>query len=129
MTAMTLFEYLELHKDDFDTCDTEYDAIVTVCYIDESDVTDNYDRFCTSIIKKVEVVSCENRNLIVNWSALIKNNMDKFKAFTKEYWNNQYEDDEDEFIYQWISEIHLYIAGYVGEKMYGKLNSFIETLE
>ena len=55
--------------------------------------------------------------------------MDKFKAFTKEYWNNQYEDDEDEFIYQWISEIHLYIAGYVGEKMYGKLNSFIETLE
>jgi hypothetical protein len=55
--------------------------------------------------------------------------MEKFKKFTAEHWNNQYEDDEDEFIYQWINEIHLYMAGYTTERIYKLLNQFVETLE
>lgn len=122
----TLYQYLEEKQEDIDTYDTEYEAIVTVCWFDEED--DEYDKFCHNIMKKVNVIESNTHNLIVDWCDLIKRNMDKFKKFTAEYWNNQYEDDEDEFIYQWINEIHLYIAGYVGENMYSILNQFIETL-
>lgn len=122
----TLYQYLEEKKEDIDTYDTEYEAIVTVCWFDEED--DEYDKFCHNIMKKVNVIESNTHHLIVDWCNLIKRNMDKFKKFTAEYWNNQYEDDEDEFIYQWINEIHLYIAGYVGENMYSILNKFIETL-
>ena len=66
--------------------------------------------------------------LIVKWTELIQNNMEKFKAFTKENWSNQYEDDEDEFIYQWINEIHYYLAGYVNEDFYDELVKLVAIL-
>ena len=126
---MTLYEYLKMADNDFDTYDTEYDAEVTVCYIDEEN--DEYDKFCNGIIKKVDVVKINGDTLTVNWCELIKRNMDKFKAFTAEHWyaNCQYEDDEDEFIYQWINEIHQYMAGYVSMDFYKTLNTFIDSLE
>ena len=123
---MTLYEILKLTECDYDTYDTEYDAVVTVCWIDEE--TDNYDKFCMGIIKKVEVVKKVGDGLLVNWSDLIKRNMEKFRQFTKDNWNFQYEDDDDEFIYQWINEIHLYMAGYVNEKTYEKLIALVEDL-
>lgn len=127
----TLYDYLKLTEDDFDTYDTEYDAEVTVCYIDEAEAEDNYDKFCVNIIKKVNVVKVNGDILVVNWCELIKRNMDKFKAFTKKHWyeNCQYEDDIDEFIYQWINEIHQYMAGYVSESFYATLNKFVDSLE
>ena len=125
---MTLYEYMNQFQGDVDTFDDEYDAIVTVCHIADEDIEDEYDKFCVGIIKKVKVVSCKG-NVIVNWSAFINANWDKFKDFTEKYWNHKYEDDDDEFVYQWINEIHLYMAGYVSDAMYGTLNKFLETLE
>ena len=57
--------------------------------------------------------------------------MDKFKQFTKDNWNDncQYEDDIDEFIYQWIKEINLYMAGYVSDRFYPVLNKLVDSLE
>ena len=126
---MTLYEFLEMSKNDYDTYDTEYDACVTVCYIDVEDEEDEYDKFCNGIIKRVNVVEINKETLIVNWSELIKNNMDKFKAFTEKYWKYKYEDDIDEFMYQWINEIHLYMAGYVSEDFYSIINKFVDSLE
>lgn len=129
---MKLFELVNILQEDFDTYDTVYDAEVTVCFIEESKDNDNYDKFCIGIIKKVEVVKGNgNHGLIVKWTDLIKNNMDKFKAFSAEHWYEdcQYEDDEDEFIYQWINEIHNYMAGNVDEEFYGVLVEFVESLE
>ena len=123
---MTLYEYLRMTEDDFDTYDTEYDNGVTVCYIDDED--DEYDKFCNGIIKKVDVVKVGSYGLTVNWSELIERNMGKFKKFTKKHWNRQYEDDTDEFIYQWINEIHMYMAGYVSESFYSVLNEFVDSL-
>ena len=125
---MTLFEYLKMSENDFDTYDTEYDTSVTVCYIDEED--DDYDKFCNGIIKKVNVVKINGDTLTVDWCELIKRNIDKFKEFTKEHWNPncQYENDIDEFIYQWINEINMYMAGYVSESFYSVLNKFINEL-
>lgn len=125
---MTLYEYLEINECDIDTYDTEYDAEVTVCHIYEEN--DEYDKFCNGIIKKVNVVEINNNSLTVNWSELIKRNIDKFKKFTAEHWydNCQYEDDIDEFIYQWISEIHQYMVGNVSEDFYSVLNEFVDSL-
>ena len=126
---MTLFEYLQMAEDDFDTYDTKYDNGVTVCHIYEEDETDEYDKFCNGIIKKVNVVAVHDSFLTVNWSELIERNMDKFKEFTAKYWHRQYKNDIDEFVYQWINEIHAYMAGYVSENFYSVLNDFVNSLE
>lgn len=126
---MTLYEYLKMSEYDFDTYDTDYDAVVTVCYIEEED--DEYDKFCNGIIKKVNVVHVDRHYLTVDWTEMIKRNIDKFKAFAKENWKEscQYEDDIDEFIYQWINEIHLYMAGYVDDDFYLELNKLVSNLK
>lgn len=124
---MTLYEYLKMSEADYDTYDTVYDAVVTVCFIDEE--SDEYDKFCNSIIKKVDVVKIIGDSLVVNWNELIERNMDKFKKFTEKHWRYQYENDTDEFVYQWINEIHMYMAGYVSEDFYSTLNKFVDSLE
>ena len=124
---MTLYEYLQMAENDFDTYDTKYDASVTVCHIYEED--DNYDKFCNGIIKKVNVVEIHGDALTVNWCELVERNMDKFIWFAREYWAFDYEDDIDEFVYQWINEIHMYMSGYVSEDFYSVLNEFVDSLE
>ena len=128
---MKLYDFLKVAQNDFDTCDTVYDAGVTVCFIDEADATDNYDKFCIELMKKVEVESLNDDIIIVKWTELIENNMEKFRAFTKENWYEscQYEDDDDEFIYQWINEIHQYMAGNVAEDFYDELVKLVQTLK
>ncbi len=48
--------------------------------------------------------------------------MTALKEFTKEYWNYTYENVEDEFIYQWINELHAYSAGYTSENVYKSIS-------
>ena len=126
---MTLYEYLKMKENDFDTYDTVYDAVVTVCYIEEED--DEYDKFCNGIIKKVDVIHINDDSPTVNWTEMIERNIDKFKAFTKEYWKTdcQYEDDIDDFIYEWINEIHAYMAGYASIDFYSVLNELVDSLK
>ena len=125
---MTLYEYMRINQEDVDTYDTEYDAVVTVCYMEEEDVQDECDKFCMEITKKVSVVPSSGRDLMVDWSKLIKEHIDIFKEFTDEYWYNNYEDDAEELIYQWVREIHYYLAGYVDESTYKKLNKLLEEI-
>ena len=126
---MTLYEYLKMSECDYDTFDVAYDAEVTVCHVEEEN--DEYDKFCNGIMKKVNVIKVNDSNLIVDWSELITNNIDKFKEFTSKHWYEscQYENDKDEFIYQWIKEIHYYMAGYVSEDFYLTLNELVDSLD
>ena len=128
---MKLYDFLKISQNDFDTYDTVFDTGVTVCYIDEEDAEDSYDEFCIELMKKIEVEELNDDILIVKWTELIQNNMEKFKKFTAENWYEscQYEDDEDEFIYQWINEIHQYMAGNVSDKFYDKLVELVQTLK
>lgn len=127
---MKLYELLKISMEDYDTYDTVYDAGVTVCYIDEEDADDSYDRFCINLMKKVEVVRIvPSSHLTCEWTKLIQDNMEKFRAFTEEYWRYKYRDDDDEFIYQWINEIHYYLAGYVSEDFYDNLVELVDSLE
>lgn len=120
---MKLYDLLKI-KDCIDTGDTVYDAMVTVDLIEDADVEDNYDKFCNYLLHNVEVV--DTKNDICDWTGFIKSNMEAFKAFTKEYWEHTYENNEDEFIYQWINELHLYCAGYTSENVY---KAFLDTIE
>ena len=125
---MTLYDYIMFHKRDYDVYDKEYDIGVTACYIGK--VTDAYDGFCKKLMQKISVVETVNEyTLVANWADLIKRNMSVFKSFTEEHWGDKYCNDEDTFIYQWIKEIHLYLAGYVSEDSYTILIDFTDALE
>ena len=52
---MKLYEVMKLTMGDYDTYDTIYDTCITVCYIDENEMEDSYDKFCVSITKKVDI--------------------------------------------------------------------------
>ena len=129
---MTLYDYMKMHGEDYDVYDNEFDNCVTVCLITDREVnkSDNYDVFCNAIVKKVKFVSRGNSGCVViaDWSGLIRANLDKFRAFSKEHWWTQYEDDDEEFIYQWISEINSYMAGYTSEGVYSNLVELVNEL-
>lgn len=126
---MKLYDYLKLAENDFDTEDTVYCTGVTVCYIEENKSNDDYDKFCIELMKKAEVEKVSGDIILVKWTDLIKKNMDKFRKFTEENWYRQYKNDDDEFIYQWINEIHYYMAGYVSEDFYDNLVKLVAELE
>lgn len=127
---MTLFEFIKVAERDFDVYDDVFDAEVTVCHIEESKHNDFYDKFCIGIIKKVNLVKqTSDYCLVAKWTKLIQDNMEKFREFTDKHWSKKYKDDEEEFIYQWINEIHLYMAGYVSEDFYETLVEFVDSLE
>ena len=126
---MTLYEFMKMSECDYDTYDVDFDAIVTVCLPDEDDDLDAYGKFCFELIKKVEVVKQIDTGLIVDWSGFIKRNIEQLREFTDKYWYDNYEDDEDEFVYQWINEIHAYLGGYVSEDIYEKLVELVKTLD
>ena len=126
---MTLYEFMKMSECDYDTYDVDFDSIVTVCLPDEDYELDAYGKFCFEIIKKVEVLKQVDTGLIVNWSEFIKRNIEQLREFTDEYWYNNYKDDEDEFVYQWINEIHAYLAGFVSEDIYEKLVELVKNLD
>lgn len=125
---INLYDLLVISDSDYDTYDTDYDACITCCSIDD-DPDDFYDKFYHEMCKKVDVVEANGCDLTVNWCDVIENNLDKFKAFTNEHWKYTYEDDDDEFVYQWIREINYYFAGYVSEDFYETLYNFALTLK
>lgn len=129
---MNLYEYLMAYDEDVDAYDDVFDASVTACVIEEEE--DDYDRFCNNLFRHAEVVGKTMvygyQSPIVAWTALINRNMEKFRKFSKEHWVEQYDDyDDDDFIYEWIKELHLYCAGYVNEDFYKTLNSFVDELD
>lgn len=123
---MTVKDYLNLQHCDYDFDDKDYDAVVTCCYIDE--INNSYDTFCDLLTSKVSIVKGGDYP-IANWSGFIANNFEKFKTFAKENWHCSYDDDDEEFVYEWIKEFHSYLAGMVSYTFYDKLVEFFETLE
>ena len=124
---MTLYDFIKVTNQDYDTYDTERDAEVTVCAFDEEDEKseDYYEKFRIGIMKFVEVIrGTVDNGLLCKWSEMITRNIKVFKEFAEKFWTYQYEDDEDEFIYQWIEEINQWCAGNCYESAY---KEFIEN--
>ena len=123
---MTLYDFIKVADNDYDTYDNTYDAIVTVCSFDKDDEQSEeyYEKFRIGIMKYVEVVKAiSGWEVICDWSGFIKNNITVFREFAEEHWIRQYEDEED-FIDQWIREIHYWLAGETSESVY---KEFVEN--
>lgn len=123
---MTLYDFVRVANNDYDTYDDVYDAIVTVCAFDEEDEKSDeyYEKFRIGIMKFVEVIrGTADKGLLCKWSDFIQRNIEVFREFTELYWYNQYE-DEDDFIYEWINELDNWSAGALSESMY---KEFVEN--
>jgi len=116
---------------DYDVWDNTIDACVTVSLPDVLlSNADYYDKFICEICRFVKPISIndEKNTIIADWYGFIERNYDKFKDFTKIYWNMDFK-EKDEFIYQWIKELHFYFGGYVPDDFYKTLYEFALTLD
>lgn len=133
---MTILELLNKTHADFDVYDTEFDESVCCCDMDEEDVKenegDNYYLFCYNLLSRMPLYEEHDYGIdygtaSAEWCKLIETNFDLFKEFTKRHWGCDYE-DKDDFIYNWISEIHYYLAGYTDEGVYSDLVELVDKL-
>lgn len=121
---MKLLEFLNLHSDvTEDTSDTIYDAVVTVVWDKECNElakTDWYYTFCKELYAKVDFVEVNKYNVwIVDYAGFIKRNLEHFKKYSEQNWKSSYhnlcDEDEDEYIYTWINNIHYLLSGEITE--------------
>ena len=123
---MKLYDWLSIDKGSYDCYDTDIDESVTIDWIDKP--KSDYDFFVVGLLKKVDIEQkTDDCTLVCDWSKLIRENFTKFKSFTKEHWARDYKDEYD-FIYQWIRELHSYVAGYVNDSFYSTLKGFVDSL-
>lgn len=117
---MILYDFMKIFANiTEDTSDTVFDAVVTICWDRECDglaKTDFYYDFCKTLYSKVFLKEVNENNVwLVDYTGLIKNNLDLFKDYSKKHWREEYsniaEEDVDEFIYLWINELHLLLSG------------------
>ena len=123
---MKLYDWLSIDKGSYDCYDTDIDESVTIDWIDKP--KSDYDFFVVGLLKKVDIEQkTDDCTLVCDWSKLIRENYTKFKRFTKEHWARDYKDEYD-FIYEWIRELHSYVAGYVNDSFYSTLKGFVDSL-
>lgn len=127
---MKIKEYLDTLPCDIDTYDKVFDAVVTCCQISDEEFKEEekgnfkyYYRFIKYIYENVDVI--DPKYAICNWAGFVEKNIDVFQKFMEEHWIHCYT-DKDDFIYQWIKEIHLWLAGYSYENNYKCLLKMLE---
>lgn len=120
---MTVYDFIKETGYDYDVYDDDFDTCVTCCDCSDSEDEDNYYRFYSGIQKLVNVVENRKDWLIADWSAMIRQNKPILEEYMYKNWKRDYE-DEDDFIYEWIREFHLWGAGYTSENTY---KDFVEN--
>lgn len=127
---MKLLDFLKNNQNksqdlvDKDYFDAYYDACITVCLdLDEKEM-DPYHRFCRKFFNSVQIAQSD----VVFWSSLIENNITLFREFSKKYWSRNYKDSE-EFVYQWLQELHLYCSGAANDNIYEKMILLLDKCE
>lgn len=119
---MTLYEFIKMENNDFDTYDTVFDVEVTVCVPYDKE-KDWYDKFYNFIIKHVQFVEkLSGGECTADWYNFINENIKVFRQAANDMWRLDYIniDDDDDLIYEWIKEIEGWLAGYVSETEYRK---------
>ena len=123
---MTVYEYIKTSGCDYDVYDDEFDACITCCDCSEDDGGEDdefYYRFYAGIQKLANVVEIKKDWIIADWSAMIRHNKAILEEYMYKNWKRDYE-DEDDFVYEWIREFHLWGAGYTNEITY---KDFVEN--
>lgn len=114
---MTLYDFIKADDCCYDTYDDVYDTTVTVDI--NLDPEDDYDEFCVELIKKIEVKGrAYDGNPVCGWYDYIKRNLPRFRQFADDYWIKNNHEDEDDFICEWVEELHRFLAGYGEDDQY-----------
>lgn len=125
---MTLYEFGQLGNSCLDTCDDVFDIIITVDILTDDEENDMgyYGKFANFICKNVNVLGkAGGCDVVADWSALITENMSVFRKAANAMWyEGSVPDDDDDFVYEWLTEIHGWLAGGVSESSY---KHFMET--
>lgn len=125
---MKMIEYFNLFLHDVcvDTSDDVYDTTVTIDF-EKGEEPNNYSqhlfKFKMLLLEKVEIKGINESiygNIpICKYTALIENNIDLFREFALENFDNYDSDeDDDDFYYNFIQEFHKLLAGYGSERIY-----------
>lgn len=119
---MTLYEFGQVGETCLDTCDDVFDIIITVDILtnDEENDMGYYGKFANFINRNVNVLGkAGGCDIVADWSALITENLAVFREAANDMWYEwKIPDDEDDFIYSWLTEIRGWLAGYVSESDY-----------
>lgn len=115
---MTLYDLIKNTGSDYDTYDDVYDECITVSI--NLEPNDDYDEFCIALTKLIVVVDPEYYgHVICEWSNFIIKNMEVFREFSYKYWYKNYCEDEEDFVWEWMKELNLLLAGYGEDGKYG----------
>lgn len=115
---MTLYDFLKNNERDYDVADTVFDCVVTVCPPYDGD--EWYDKFCNFILQHVEYADyADECDASAFWYNFIDKNIVVFRRCADDMWT-YIPNNNDNLIYEWIEEIHKWMAGYVGEEEYQK---------
>ena len=114
---------------DFDSYDNVYDVIVTICFDEETvdKPEDSFDRFVKYIVEHVDYIKGNGNYVICDWNGFVKAHEQVLRQYEHDCWRYNYDDDEDEFVYEWIREINLYLAGYISEAGYTDIVNRLEA--
>lgn len=109
----------------FDTCDTICDAVVTWVWNKDAKIDDRYphylkmSRLLASKLDIAYISGDRNPVIAIEYSKFIKDNMELFREFANEYWDEEYiHEDDDDFLYEFIEQIHLMLSGLGCERDY-----------
>lgn len=120
---MKLYDYMKLTTCDIDVWDTEIDMGVAFVFDPNETPTDNYDKFLRAIALNTEVTHVGKYGLTVDFSGWLKN-------YNKELLDlDWWYDDEfsgDEYYYNAVLWMESAIAGFYGDKKYGKFLSALK---
>lgn len=119
-----------------DTSDDIFDAVVTVewepNFGSDSNILDNYYGFCNKLYECVEFKEVnEYKVWVVQWSKLITDNLELFRAWSLDNWREEFEamikdEDSEEFVCAWVDQLHAYLSGMGTETEYHNLTVLLE---
>ena len=119
---MTLRDLLEAKGEGLDTGDKDFDIIVTAEYITKEEFAkykdEPYYKFAEWIYNHIKVV--DPKNDICDYTGFVEKNMTALRNFSKQHWRYQYPDPDD-FTYEWIGELHGFLAGNATDQNYSDL--------
>ena len=133
--GMTLSEFFKDIKDtdldrDYDVGDETFVVLVCCCSPNPKPFSptkkEPYDYFSDYIYDNVKIVNAKpDKNIVVaDWTGFVEEHFDKLKEFSRHYWRGNY-DNKDDFTYEWINEIHAWLAGKVCDENY---NDFLRVV-
>ncbi len=121
---MSIKEYMEeSDAGDFDSSDITFDVSVTIVEPMSWDVRkgsddEYYDRFYLYICENVNMVGDEDHE-VCDYEGFVYKHYDTLKQFGRDFWNKDVDKmSDDTFVYEWITEIHGFLAGYTSEPIY-----------